>query len=56
MANYSQNPPTIEEMQEILFVVRSLEKMANFTGHLPLRKAIANAKYILQDAIERVAA
>lgn len=55
MTAYSQNPPTIEEMQEILFTIRILEKSAGKLDH-KVSKAVADAKYILQDAIERKAA
>ena len=50
MTTYSQNPPTVEEMREILFVIRVLEKIAN-SQNVEVRKAVADAKYCLQGSI-----
>jgi len=54
---HSQNPPTIEEMKEILFVIRLLSNRS-LPGSLSPKvlQAIEQAKYCLMDAIERPAA
>jgi hypothetical protein len=49
---YSLNPPTIEEMHDILMLIRSLERGATIQR---MQRYINDAKYILQDAIERPA-
>lgn len=47
---YSKNPLTIEEMEQILFVLRCVAK--DITNPM-LIKHVATAKYALKDAIER---
>jgi hypothetical protein len=52
---YSTSPLTIEEMQEIYHLLGALKYRVEVTDKdtLDLRNAVVNARYTLQDAIER---